>query len=49
MSEPIDVSQQEPSEAPPPLVGSWAVLNGVVIGWLFVVIALCWAFSRAFR
>ena len=49
MSEPIRRVTPNGDEEPPSLVGSWALLNGVVIGWLFVVIVLCWAFSGAFR
>jgi hypothetical protein len=33
---------------PPPILGSWRNLYLVVLGWLAVVIGVCYAFTRYF-
>lgn len=35
-------------EQPPPVLGAWWWLYALVAGWLAVLIALFWAFTRAF-
>jgi hypothetical protein len=38
-----------PDEEPAPLVGSWRILYALVVVYLFVLIALFYAFTVAFR
>jgi hypothetical protein len=43
--------QQRPEldDAPPPLLGSWRNVYGVVLGTLAAVVVLFWALSQAYR
>jgi hypothetical protein len=38
-----------PEEEPPPLAGSWGRLYALVVVYLFVLIAVFYAFTETFR
>jgi len=37
-----------PDDEPPPILGSWRRLYALVLAWLFVIILLLGALTRAF-